>query len=154
MLVVLSARYSTGFQGSRGADGIFKKKISVLWATGAVLSLIHAWCAFAYFHESSHVVAFESTANKVEALFGFRFGYGIYFNYLFNLIWIVDAAWWITMPKTYQARNSTFDWTIDGFLLFIAINGAVVFAPAVAGIFSGLILILFTGFTLRCRWLT
>jgi hypothetical protein len=99
-----------------------------LWALGALLSWLHIAAAMIYVHHGSHAEAVEETARRTEALFGWRFGGGVYFNYVFAALWTADALWWWLAPAAYQHRPRWVAWTIHGYLLFIVINGAIVFA--------------------------
>ncbi len=97
------------------------------WLLGSFFSLLHAIATMVFIHQGSHDVAVEYTAKQTESLLGFGFGIGIYFNYAFVIIWLVDALWWIAQRKTYEARNSSISWAVYGFLIFIAFNGSIVF---------------------------
>ena len=77
--------------------------------------------AFHYFHHWSHALAFERT-RQVSGV-----GEGIYVSYLFTLLWVADVAWWWLQPDRYAARPAWIDRTLHGFMLFIVLNGTVVF---------------------------
>lgn len=94
-----------------------------IWTMGCVLFVTHVACAFQFTHHWSHAHAWQHTANETQRLMGFSFGDGIYFSYLFMLLWIADVAclWlrvtrpaWVILP-------------VYVFLFFIAFNGAIVF---------------------------
>jgi hypothetical protein len=55
-------------------------------------------------------------------------GAGVYFNYLFVALWLLDVAWWWLCPAGYLARPAWLGIALQGYLFFIAFNGAVVFA--------------------------
>src|SRR5262249_9091327 len=65
----------------------------VIWTLGCVLFDVHVACAFHFFHHWSHWSAWQNTAERTEKLLGVAVGYGIYFSYLFLVLWIVDVAW-------------------------------------------------------------
>jgi hypothetical protein len=98
------------------------------WSTGAVLAAVHSAAALAAFHDWSHRAAVASTASQTAAVLGFSWGVGIYFNYLFLLIWTADAAWWLAAPAAYARRSRVLDRIVRGYLYFMFLNGAVVFA--------------------------
>jgi hypothetical protein len=100
----------------------------MLWMAGALLALVHAGVAFAVFYEGSHAVAREQTSRQTEALTGFAFSGGIYINYLFLAVWLGDAAWWGVASKSYAERPGWVSSAIRGFIFFIILNGAVIFA--------------------------
>lgn len=98
------------------------------WTAGCVLYLFHVACAFEYYHHWSHAEAYVSTARQTAEVVGLDWGGGLYFNYAFTLIWLADACWWWAAEESYQARPRWIDWTVHGFLGFIAFNATVVFA--------------------------
>ena len=102
-----------------------------LWLLGSLFSLLHAIAAMGFFHQWSHAMAFEDTARQTQSLLGVRVGVGIYFNYVFVLIWLADAMWWIGQPNSYENRISWINCTVYGFLIFIAINGTIVFETGI-----------------------
>ena len=55
--------------------------------------------------------------------------YGIWFNYAFLAAWIIDAAWLWSDEESYLRRRRALSWGLHGFLLFMVINGAIIFAP-------------------------
>lgn len=102
-----------------------------VWTAGVLFFVAHIAAAFHFYHEWSHQRAFESTAKQTEELLGLRFGEGIYFSYLFTLLWIGDVAWWWLSPHSYRQRPA---WLVGGliaYLFFIAVNGAIVFEDGV-----------------------
>jgi hypothetical protein len=99
-----------------------------LWTLGCGLVGLHIAAAMIFVHHGSHAAAVEETARRTEALFGWRFGGGVYFNYAFALLWTADAAWWWLARPHYQHRARWLSLLIHGYLLFIVINGAVIFA--------------------------
>ena len=64
-------------------------------------------------------------------MLGLRFGEGIYFSYLFMLLWIADGAWWWLRPSSYQARPAKLVGGLVAYLSFIAVNGAIVFEDGI-----------------------
>jgi hypothetical protein len=107
------------------------------WALGALLALLHALLAFLVFYGWSHEVARVSTMRQTEALTGIRFGGGIYVNYLFLVVWLADAAWWWVSPRSRAARSRAVALAVHGFIFFIMVNGAVVFADGLARLLGG-----------------
>ncbi len=100
------------------------------WAIGFAFMLGHVAAAFHFFHHWSHREAYQSTAEQTQALLGFSFGAGVYFNYLFVAVWGADLllAWSIDdrqrtlLPKAIGLRAIGL-----AFLVFIAFNSTVVF---------------------------
>ncbi len=122
-----------------------------IWTHGCALFIVHVACAFHFYHHWSHVAAWQSTAQETKELLGVTFGDGIYFSYLFLVLWVLDVAWLWLRPHTIKAANGTptESATVDAtsvpqprirtiqtprwrvlvhiFLVFIAFNGAIVF---------------------------
>jgi hypothetical protein len=98
------------------------------WTAGALLALIHSVAAFIVFYGGSHEMARIETARQTAALTGVAFSGGIYLNYLFLVVWLGDAAWWWAAPTSYRSRPRALTLAIRGFIFFIIVNGAVVFA--------------------------
>ena len=69
---------------------------------------------------------------QTEALTGIAFPGGIYVNYLFLLVWIGDATWWWWSPRSRERRPRAVAVAVHGFIFFIMVNGAVVFADGLA----------------------
>jgi hypothetical protein len=92
-----------------------------LWTLGWAAYVAHVVTAFHFAHHWSHARAVE----HVRAAGGW--GEGIYFSYLFTLVWTVDVLWWQARPAGYAARPPWAPWMIHGFMAFMVFNGTVVF---------------------------
>jgi hypothetical protein len=101
----------------------------VLWALGALSALAHVVSAFHVIHGWSHAAAVADTARQTQEALGFAFGGGVYVNYFFLALWTADAAWWWLSPATFRRRPPALDAGIRLFILFIFVNGAIVFPP-------------------------
>jgi hypothetical protein len=101
------------------------------WTWGLAWFLVHVAFAFHYYHHWSHADAFERT-RQISGV-----GEGIYVSYLFGLVWTADvAAWWLA-PTRYAARSRWIDRVLHAFMLFMVLNGMIVFESGlirVAGI--------------------
>jgi hypothetical protein len=91
------------------------------WTWGIACFLIHVGMAFQYYHHWSHADAFERT-RQISGL-----GEGIYFSYLFAVVWTADAIWWWLAPVRYAERSVWIDRLLHGFMLFMVFNGMIVF---------------------------
>ncbi|MFM7059312.1 MAG: hypothetical protein ACKO2P_20550 [Planctomycetota bacterium] len=117
-----------------------------LWTAGALLFLAHVAAAFHFEHHWSHAAAIQSTAVQTEQLIGVAFGEGLWFSYLFVLLWTVDVAWSWIHADSWQNRTPAITVALHAWLFFIAFNGAVIFEsgptrPAgmlVTGLLAGL----------------
>lgn len=93
------------------------------WTAAGLLYLAHVAAAFAFRHHWSHAAAVAETARQTRELFGIGWGGGAWFNYALAVIWLADLAWrWNAAPPR--------AWTIgvQAYFLFLAVNGAIVFA--------------------------
>ena len=88
-----------------------------LSALAYALYLAHICLAFDQRYAWSHAIAYAETARQTRELFGLDWGGGIYFNYLFTLLWPIDLVWW----------RGPFSAGIHAFMLFMFLNGVVVF---------------------------
>jgi hypothetical protein len=97
-----------------------------IWTIGCAFFLCHVACAFGFYHHWSHAEAFDSTARQTGDMLGVQFGEGIYFSYIFTLLWVGDVAWQWLAPARYQRRSA---WAAGllAYMAFIAFNGAVIF---------------------------
>jgi hypothetical protein len=97
------------------------------WTAGCIIFLAHVGCAFHFYHHWSHAAAHENTARRTAAVVGWSWGGGLYFNYIFALLWPMDVAlWWR------NAAGSRFpaglDYLVQGFFALMAFNATIVFA--------------------------
>ena len=114
------------------------------WLIGSLLSLLHALATMAFYHQFQHALAYQDTAHQTEQAIGVAVGFGIWLNYLFVLVWILDALWMNGFTTNYFARHRAFNWLSYGFLGFIALNGAIVFESGPVrwvGVFAILVLV-------------
>ena len=97
------------------------------WTVACFFFFLHFLAAFHFYHHWSHTHAFEDTAKQTLATIGLPFGAGIYFSYLFLLMWIADVCWWWLRKDAYEQRQFWVTAVIHGFIFFIAFNGTIVF---------------------------
>jgi hypothetical protein len=126
-----------------------------VWTLGCLLFDVHVACAFHFYHQWSHAVAWRHTAERTKELLGLAVGDGIFISYLFLVLWIADVIWlWLptkhqtaanqgplgsqpspasegatAVPTCSSSPLTTPPWrvVVHIFLLFVAINGAIVF---------------------------
>jgi hypothetical protein len=101
------------------------------WTLGCVFFLLHVASAFHFYHSWSHEHAFDTTAERTYGMLGVRFGEGIYFSYLFALLWTSDVAWQWLAPAAYRNQPAWRSGLLLTYMAFIAFNGAVVFEGGV-----------------------
>jgi hypothetical protein len=120
-LAGLVLRVSASGRGSR------LKGARLAWTAGFFVFLLHVACAFQFFYGWSNMTAYAATARRTQELVGIDWGGGLYANYAFTLLWAADVCWWWYDPGSYGARPRAVEGAVQGFLGFIAFNGAVVF---------------------------
>ncbi len=116
---------------------------------GCIAIVAHVIAAFHYTHHWSQEDAIASTARQTEQLIGRAFGEGLYFNYLFLLVWIADMLFWWLRPERHETRPAWLEYGIHGYLLFIAVNGAVIFESGVTRIGGIVAIVIFAMILLR-----
>lgn len=97
------------------------------WLLGAAAFAVHAMCAFHFFYGWSHSFAIAETARQTKELTGFDSGSGLYLNYLFGILWLADAVWWLRVGDRYLSRPRWLTLSLHGFFWFMIVNGAIVF---------------------------
>lgn len=133
--------------GCRG--GRWRNLLRPIWTFGCIAIVAHVIAAFHYTHHWSQSDAIQSTARKTEQLLGTAFGEGLYFNYVFQLVWSADVMFWWLKPERYETRPAWLAYGIHGFLFFIAFNGAVVFESGVTRIGGTVAILIFAVILLR-----
>lgn len=112
------------------ADDRRRRQSRVLWTAGCLLYLIHVVCAFAFFHDWSHNRAYAHTAAQTREIVGWDWGGGLYFNYLFTVVWIADVVrQWIRIDNRRIGSSRLLDFAVQSFLAFMVLNATVVFGP-------------------------
>lgn len=130
----------------------WRNLLRFMWTIGCLAIIAHVLAAFHYTHHWSHADAIESTARKTQQQLGWAFGEGVYFNYMFLLVWMADVLFWWLRPERYESRPAWLDFGIHGYLFFIAFNGAVIFESGVTRIGGIVAIVIFAAILLR-RWL-
>jgi hypothetical protein len=96
------------------------------WAfsLGLALAIFHTLLAFDLVHNWVHASAVRSTAMQTEAVFGLSVGWGVYVNYVFFIVWLLDAWAW----RTRRQLPAKLTWILRAFYMVMIVNGAVIFA--------------------------
>ena len=107
--------------------GLGHRSVRGIWSCACLLYLAHVASAFQFWHSWSHAAAYAHTATQVAAVVGLNWGGGIYANYAFTALWLVEVAWWWAAPVSYEMRPKGVVFTVRAIFLFMIVNGAVVF---------------------------
>jgi hypothetical protein len=110
------AAWAVGWPRARRGTG------AAIWAWGAAAAAFHLAVAMHAGHAWSHAAAVRHTA----AVSGV--GAGVWVNYAFVAVWWADAAWLLGSPVSYRHRPRWLAWGVHGFLAFVVVSAAVVFA--------------------------
>lgn len=113
-----------------------------LWMFGCLSYLAHVVAAFHFYHGWSHAKAYAETARQTNALLGFNWGGGLFFNYAFTGVWLVDLAWCWIEPDSYQSRPRWLEAILRGFFLFMIVNATVIFGRGAARVLGAVIVLL------------
>ena len=123
----------------------WQASLNILWSLGFLLFVAHVWAAFHFHHHWSHSAALAETARQTRDLIGIEFGVGLYFNYLFMLVWAIDLIWiWLANSELVD-RYRWLRLTWIAYLIFIVFNGVAVFKDGwmrVGGIVALILMIL------------
>ena len=115
-----------------------------LWTVALVVYGAHILVAYQHFYQWSHQMAWEATAADTAATVGFDSGVGLLVNFVFALILLVD----VVIPwRTGRRRGAAW---IDGLILFMILNGAIVFGEGAVRIY-GIFLLALTGLAVASR---
>ena len=98
------------------------------WTLACFLYLAHVACAFTFYHHWSHSAAYEDTSRRTAELLSVNWGGGIYFNYIFTVLWVMDVIWWWRGLAPYRSRPRWMHATVHTFFAFMFFNATVVFA--------------------------
>jgi hypothetical protein len=99
----------------------------VAWTAGLFVYLGHVVAAFHFRHHWSHGAAYEETARQTAALFGIHSGAGLYWNYVFTAVWIIDVIWMWWSTKQYFQRPRWIALAVHSFMAFMFFNATVIF---------------------------
>lgn len=97
-----------------------------MWSAACLLLIVHVLAAFHFEHGWSHSAALKHTAEQTARVTGIDWGGGLYFNYAFLVLWLVDAAmsWTVASTKPSRLRRIT-----DLACIFMVFNATVMFGP-------------------------
>lgn len=97
------------------------------WTVGGLALLLHVVCAYHFYHGWSQASAYQETARQTAEVFNLNWGGGVYVNYVFVALWVLDVLWWWRGFDAYNQRPRAWIWGWQGFFLFIVFNATAVF---------------------------
>ncbi|MBN9518124.1 hypothetical protein J0H58_06350 [bacterium] len=95
---------------------------AAVWLWGALAAVFHVAVAMHTGHTWSHAAAVRHT-EEVSGV-----GAGVWVNYAFVAVWLADATWLAASAASYRRRPRGVAWAVHGFLAFVVVNAAVIFA--------------------------
>ena len=101
------------------------------WTIGIALALLHVVLAFHFVYAWNHEAAIAATVRQSVDRFGWGWRGGIYVNYLFLTLWLLDVCWWWLAPISHSSRARWLETTRLGIFVFMFVNGAIVFASGI-----------------------
>ena len=101
------------------------------WTIGITLAAIHVVLAFHFVYAWDHKAAVAATAQRTVDAVGWGWRGGIYVNYVFLTLWLVDVSWWWAAPASHASRSTRMENTRRALFTFMFLNGAVVFASGI-----------------------
>ena len=107
-----------------------------VFVAGALLCALHIGVAMTTAHAWSHAAAIAATARQTMAVYGVNWGGGVFVNYAFVAVWLLDAWRWRRRPVD---NDRVMTWMTRIFFLVIILNGAVIFAAGTRRIAGALL---------------
>jgi hypothetical protein len=83
--------------------------------------MVHAW---------DHSIAHAAVAAQTFEMTGLDSGIGLYINYAFSGLWLLDTANWWLRSDVYKHRPRWLDGILQLFFLFMFVNATVVFGTS------------------------
>lgn len=107
------------------------------WTAGCLANLLHILLAFHLVHHWDHALARAAVARHTYEQTGLDSGIGLYINYAFAALWLIDTiCWWLYPPRPcsdpqfYRRRARWLDGVIQIIFLFMFFNATVVFGKS------------------------
>ena len=98
-----------------------------LWTAGCGIFLLHIAAAFHFQHGWSHAAAFEHVRQRTLHDTGLDSGVGLYINYAFAVLWLIDVSlWWRHL--NWSGRRLPY-WIVQSLFAFMMSQATVVFGP-------------------------
>lgn len=119
----------------------------IAWTAGLIFYLLHIVFAYDAFYGWSHRIAIEKTAAETVKVTGLETGIGLWVNYAFALILALDV-----MKQWYDGKRHFFP-AIDWLVIFMIINGAILFADGFIRAYGVVLIVSVTALRWRRRQL-
>ncbi len=111
------------------------------WMAGAVLLAIHIAIALDVHHDWRHASVVRTVEDQTRRVYGVSVGAGVWINYAFLSLWLLEALWWRLDPHRYFSRPQRLTVVMRTLYALIMVNGAVLFAAPARRILGVLLMI-------------
>lgn len=99
----------------------------ITWSLAALIFALHVLAAVHFYHGWSLASVVASTEASTREILGVPLGQGVFFSFLFGALWLADGTWALVHPASYHGRSRLLDRLVHLYLLFIVLNGLLVF---------------------------
>src|SRR5262245_59346901 len=99
----------------------------LVWTLGAAALIVHVLLAFHLVRAWDLAAAERAVARETYERTGLDWRGGIYFNYAFAGLWLLDTTCWWLARRRYEARPRRFDGAVQLVFLFMFVNATVIF---------------------------
>jgi len=134
--------FAAGEAGKRTLAG--GRAASWAWpasAIGAAIAVAHVVIAMGARHGWSHDAAVAATARQTSAVYGLDWGGGVFVNYAFVVLWIVELWKWRRAPERSVSLPDALTWLARAFFFVVIVNAGIVFAGGLRRI-AGAVIVL------------
>ncbi|MEZ6091432.1 MAG: hypothetical protein R3C05_26125 [Pirellulaceae bacterium] len=97
------------------------------YSTSVLLMFVHVGVAYAIAHRWSHRAAMEHAAIETRETLGFEFAPGLYVNFVFLLVFLIDTIWRWRVKNPRLRNPAKLACAIDGSIAFIFLMATLVF---------------------------
>jgi hypothetical protein len=100
------------------------------WTIASLANLGHVLLAFHLLHNWDHWAASAAIAQQTYEQVGWYWDGGIYINYAFCSLWLIDTATWWSAPMAYLKRSRWLEAAVQFVILFMFVNATVIFGKS------------------------
>ena len=130
LLTLWTARVSFLFYVGAVAAWLMRRPnvAKVAWTAGWLAYIGHVFSAFQFQYHWSHDAAYQETARRTAELMGVNSGAGLYWNYVFTLVWTIDVIWMWASAGSFGKRPRWITVSVQAFMAFMFFNATIIFA--------------------------
>jgi len=125
-----------------------RRRERLLWSLAWLAFIVHVVMAFEHYHRWSH----RSAIDHVQSVSGY--GPGLFVSYTFTLLWTLDVLQWWLAPSSRKRRPVWLNRLWYGFMIFVIVNGAIVYETGIVRYFTvAAFLLLVVFWDYNSRWI-